>query len=140
MRAFGQVAILVLAVLLVGCGPALADKRVALIIGNSAYKNAPRLTNPVNDASRVADAFRGAGFDAVTTKLDLTVSEMRKTLREFGASTHDADIAVVYYAGHGIELDGINYLIPTDATLETDADVLDETVPLDRVLFAVEPA
>jgi uncharacterized caspase-like protein len=65
---------------------------------------------------------------------------MRKTLREFGASTREADIAVIYYAGHGIELDGNNYLIPTDAALETDADVLDETLPLDRVLFAVEPA
>ena len=52
----------------------------------------------------------------------------------------DADMAVVYYAGHGIELDGTNYLIPVDAALETDADVLDETLPLDRVLFAVEPA
>jgi len=140
MRTFGQVTILVMAVLSMGCGPALADKRVALIIGNSAYKNAPRLTNPVNDASRVADTFKAAGFDAVTTKLDLTVGEMRKVLREFGASTRGADIAVIYYAGHGIELDGNNYLIPTDAALETDADVLDETLPLDRVLFAVEPA
>jgi uncharacterized caspase-like protein len=61
-------------------------------------------------------------------------------LRDFGNKSRDADVAVVYYAGHGIELDGNNYLIPTDATLETDADVLDETVSLDRVLFAVEPA
>jgi hypothetical protein len=60
--------------------------------------------------------------------------------RRENANSRDADIAVVYYAGHGIELDGANYLIPVDATLETDADVLDETVPLDRVLFAVEPA
>jgi uncharacterized caspase-like protein len=123
-----------------GCGSALAEKRVALVIGNSAYKNVPRLTNPANDASLVAEMFKNAGFDAITTKLNLNVGEMRKTLREFGASTRDADMAVIYYAGHGIELDGNNYLIPTDATLETDADVLDETLPLDRVLFAVEPA
>jgi uncharacterized caspase-like protein len=132
--------ILLIAAAWIGCSPAFAEKRVALVIGNSAYKNVPRLTNPVNDASLVADTFKNAGFDAVTTRFDLTVSEMRKALREFGASTREADIAVIYYAGHGIELDGNNYLIPTDAALETDADALDETLPLDRVLFAVEPA
>jgi hypothetical protein len=131
--------LLLIAATWIGCGPAFAEMRVALVIGNSAYKNVPRLTNPVNDASRVADTFKNARFDAVTTKFELTVSEMRKTLREFGASTREADIAVIYYAGHGIELDGNNYLIPTDAELETDADVLDETLPLDRVLFAIEP-
>src|SRR5205085_8638217 len=67
-------------------------------------------------------------------------TEMRRTLREFGNRARDADVAVIYYAGHGIELDGVNYLIPVDATLETDSDVLDETLPLDRALFAVEPA
>jgi uncharacterized caspase-like protein len=123
-----------------GCGPALAEKRVALVIGNSAYKNVARLTNPVNDATLVAAMFRNARFDSVVTKLDVNISEMRKALREFGATARDADVAVIYYAGHGIELDGNNYLIPTDATLETDTDVLDETFPLDRVLFAVEPA
>jgi hypothetical protein len=65
---------------------------------------------------------------------------MRKALREFGAKTRDADVAVMFYAGHGIELDGNNYLIPTDATLETDTDVFDEAFPLDRILVAVEPA
>jgi Caspase domain len=135
MGAFRTIVLLVLATWL-GCGSAFAEKRVALIIGNSAYKNVPKLTNPVNDASLVAEMFKNAGFDAVTTKLNLNVSEMRKSLREFGASTREADIAVIYYAGHGIELDGNNYLIPTDAALETDADALDETLPLDRVLFA----
>ena len=65
---------------------------------------------------------------------------MRKALREFGGKARDAEVAVIYYAGHGIELDGTNYLFPTDATLETDSDVLDETLPLDRAMFAVEPA
>src|SRR2546430_9261322 len=81
-----------------------------------------------------------AGFDSVDSRMDLKAADMRRALREFGNRARDADVAVVYYAGHGIELDGSNYLIPTDATLETDADVLDETLPLDRVLFAVEPA
>ncbi|MGY3290663.1 MULTISPECIES: caspase family protein [unclassified Bradyrhizobium] len=122
------------------CGSALADKRVALVIGNSAYKNAPRLANPVNDAGLVGGMFRNAGFDTVEIKLDLNASEMRRSLREFAARTRDADMAVIYYAGHGIELDGSNYLVPTDAMLETDGDVLDETIALDRALYAVEPA
>ncbi|MBR0952705.1 caspase family protein [Bradyrhizobium canariense] len=123
-----------------GYSPALADKRVALVIGNSAYKNAPRLANPVNDAGLVGGMFRNAGFDTVEIKLDLNASEMRRSLRDFAARTRDADMAVIYYAGHGIELDGSNYLVPTDAMLETDGDVLDETVALDRALYAVEPA
>src|SRR5438874_2359488 len=84
--------------------------------------------------------FRKAGFDQVDVKLDLNAAEMRRALRDFGGRTREADVAVVYYAGHGIELDGTNYLIPIDAALETDSDVLDETLPLDRALFAVEPA
>lgn len=123
-----------------GSGAAQAERRVALVIGNSAYKSVPRLTNPANDAALVAAMFKTAGFDVVDTRLDLNASEMRKALRDFGGKAREADVAVVYYAGHGIELDGANYLIPTDASLETDSDVLDETVPLDRALFAVEPA
>jgi hypothetical protein len=123
-----------------GSGPALADHRVALVIGNSDYKNVARLANPVNDAALVAEMFSHAGFEKVTIKLNLDLSGMRKALREFGASVRDAEVAAIYYAGHGIELDGNNYLIPTDAVLKTDTDVLDETLSLERVLFAVEPA
>jgi len=140
VRGLQKVLLLFLAACWLGCGSAHAERRVALVIGNSAYKNVPRLTNPVHDAALVAGMFRTAGFDQVMTKLDLDASGMREALRQFGASARDADIAVIYYAGHGMEMDGNNYLIPTSATLETDADVLDETVSLDRVLFAVEPA
>lgn len=122
------------------CGPAHAEKRVALVIGNSAYKSAPKLGNPVNDATLVGGMFKKAGFDSVDVRLDLSASEMRRMLREFAGRARDADMAVIYYAGHGIELDGNNYLIPIDATLETDGDVLDETIPVERALFAVEPA
>ena len=131
---------LLFALTLLGSGSALADKRIALIIGNSNYKNVARLSNPANDANLVGDMFRSAGFDLVDTRFDLGVAEVRKSLREFGSKARDADVAVIYYAGHGIELDGTNYLIPVDASLETDADVLDEAIALDRVLFAVEPA
>src|ERR1700752_1895598 len=119
---------------------AFAEKRVALVIGNSAYKNVPRLKNPANDASVVTAVLKSAGVDTVDSREELRVVEMRRALREFGNKTRDADVAVIYYAGHGIEVDGTNYLIPVDATLETDTDVFDETFPLDRVLVAVEPA
>src|ERR1700704_1266681 len=139
MRAVGAI---VLAVCSFGLfsQPALAEKRVALVIGNSAYKNVTRLQNPINDAAAVVSMFKQAGFDSVDAKLDVSATDMRRALREFGNKTRDADVAVIYYAGHGIELDGTNFLIPVDAILETDTDVYDETFPLDRVLIAVEPA
>lgn len=123
-----------------GSSPGLAEGRVALIIGNSAYQKVPRLANPASDAAALAAMFKAAAFDSVELKLDLTASELRRGLREFADRTRSADIAVIYYAGHGIELDGNNFLIPVDAALQTDGDVLDETVSLERVLFAVESA
>ncbi|MGJ4891191.1 caspase family protein [Bradyrhizobium sp. HKCCYLRH3099] len=127
-------------VLISSSSAAWADKRIALVIGNSAYKTVARLSNPANDAKLVGDMFRAAGFERVDTRLDLGVQEMRRALREFGARAREAEVAVIYYAGHGIELDGVNYLIPTDASLEADSDVLDEAIALERVLFAIEPA
>jgi uncharacterized caspase-like protein len=132
--------ILVAAFLLVACGPAFAGKRVALVLGNSAYQNVPRLPNPVNDAALMADTFKKAGFDVVVSRQDLGALDTRRVLRDFSDSAADADIAVIYYAGHGIEIDGTNYLIPVDARLERDNDVYDEAFSLDRVLLAVEPA
>ncbi|MBR0973490.1 caspase family protein [Bradyrhizobium japonicum] len=140
LRLFGLLIVASCVATWLGTGSALAEKRVALVMGNSAYKNVAKLANPANDAALVGGMFRKAGFDTVDVKLDLNVAEMRKALRDFGGKAREADVAVIYYAGHGIELDGTNYLIPTDATLETDSDVLDETLPLDRALFAVEPA
>jgi uncharacterized caspase-like protein len=128
------------AVLLVLSQPAFADKRVALVIGNSAYQNAPLLPNPVNDSATMELTFRQAGFDVVEARHDLTALETRRALRDFADKASDADIAVIYYAGHGIEVDGANYLIPVDARLERDNDVYDEAFSLDRVLVAVEPA
>ncbi|MGJ4994917.1 caspase family protein [Bradyrhizobium sp. HKCCYLS3077] len=127
-------------VLISSSSAAWADKRIALVIGNSAYKTVARLSNPANDAKLVSDMFRAADFERVDTRLDLGVQEMRRALREFGARAREAEVAVIYYAGHGIELDGVNYLIPTDASLEADSDVLDEAIALERVLFAIEPA
>lgn len=120
--------------------PALAEKRVALIIGNSSYDKVARLPNPANDAALVADALKAAGFDEVILRRDLKIADMRRALRDFVGKSRDADIAVVYYAGHGIEVDGSNYLIPVDAVLDSDTDIYDEAMSLERVLVAVEPA
>jgi uncharacterized caspase-like protein len=140
MNVRGFYKILLAALLLFACGPAFAGKRVALVLGNSAYQNVPRLTNPVNDAALMADTFKKAGFDVVVSKQDLGALETRRVLRDFADSAADAEIAVIYYAGHGIEVDGVNYLIPVDAKLERDNDVFDEAFSLERVLLAVEPA
>jgi Caspase domain len=129
-----------LAALLFACHPACAEKRVALVVGNSNYKNAAVLPNPGNDATAIAATLRNAGFDIVDSRLDLTANEMRRVLRDFAEQARDSDVAVVYYAGHGIEIDGTNYLIPTDATLQHDTDVYDEAFSLDRVLLTIEPA
>jgi uncharacterized caspase-like protein len=119
---------------------ALAEKRVALIIGNSAYEKVARLPNPANDASLIAETFKSAGFDSVELRRDLKISDMRRALRDFIDKAREADVAVIYYAGHGIEVDGTNYLVPVDAVLERDVDIFDEALSLDRVLISVEPA
>ena len=119
---------------------ASADKRVALVVGNSAYQHAPRLPNPSNDASAVAKLMKDIGFDVVDFRRDLAGTDLRRAIREFSQQARGADIAIVFYAGHGIELNGTNYLVPTDSKLEQDFDVEDEAVPLDRLVAAIEPA
>src|SRR5947199_2777178 len=135
LRGFFLAAALLLGV----CQPAFAEKRVALVLGNSAYQNVARLPNPVNDGTLIAATLKNAGFDVVEERHDLPAAETRRALRDFADRARDADIAVVYYAGHGIEVDGTNYLIPVDAKLERDTDVYDEAFSLDRVLVAIEP-
>lgn len=130
--------------ILIGCwlclsaGAAHADKRVALVIGVSKYQQVPRLTNPARDADAVAALFKQSGFDVINNQRDVGIVELRRVIREFSETARDADIAVVYYAGHGIEVDGTNYLVPADAKLASDFDIEDETISLDRVLKALE--
>lgn len=135
-----RVFVLLAASVLLASQPAWATKRVALVVGNSNYQNAPLLPNPANDAAAIAATLKGAGFDVVESRLNLASSDMRRALRDFADQARDADVAVVYYAGHGIEIDGTNYLIPTDARLERDTDIYDEAFSLDRILLAIEPA
>jgi Caspase domain len=138
----GSLRIILLALILIGLvnQPALANKRVALVMGNSAYENVSRLSNPTNDSAAMAETLKSAGFDVVDLRNDLKANEMRRVLREFSNDASDADFAVVYYAGHGLEIDGTNYLIPVDAKLERDIDAFDEAIPLDRILTVIEPA
>jgi tetratricopeptide (TPR) repeat protein len=115
-------------------------RRIALVIGNSAYKNVPALTNPQKDAAAIATSLRNVGFDTVTLSIDATREKLIDGLRAFADESEKADWAMVYYAGHGIEVNGQNYLIPTDAKLATDRDVQFEAIPLDQVMAALEGA
>jgi hypothetical protein len=139
MRAVGTIFLAVWSIWL-SSQPAFAEKRVALVMGNSAYQNVNRLANPTNDSEAMSAILKKAGFDVVELKRDLNVSEMRRALRDFSDTVRDADVAIVYFAGHGIEINGNNYLIPVDAVLERDIDAFDEAIPLDRILTVIEPA
>ena len=120
--------------------PALAERRVALLVGNSAYQNATALANPSNDSEAVAGKLKDAGFDVISAYRDLGNLRFKRVIRQFEDAASDADIVVVFYAGHGIEIRGVNYLIPVDATLASDRDADDEAITLDRLLQSVEGA
>jgi tetratricopeptide (TPR) repeat protein len=122
----------------VASGPPAAgpERRVALVIGNSQYRSAAFLPNPRRDAQAVADALRQDGFQSVELAMDLDRDGMVKALRAFRDQADRADWALVYYAGHGIEIDRINYLIPTDAKLRDDRDVTTETISYEEMLSA----
>src|ERR1700680_3407736 len=134
------IAVLLAGFFLATNGEALAEKRVALVIGNSAYKNVAKLPNPAKDAAAVTALFKTAGFDVVESYENLGGFEMRRAIKDFAGKVRDADVAVVFYAGHGMEVDGTNYLLPVDAALEGDLDIEDEAIPLDRILKTVDPA
>jgi Caspase domain/Putative peptidoglycan binding domain len=119
---------------------ALAEKRVALVVGNSNYKFAPRLPNPQKDAEAVAKLFRDAGFDAVVEANNVGNLDFKRAIRKFEDAALSSDIAVVYYAGHGIEVRGVNYLVPVNARLASDRDAQDEAITLNRIVESVDGA
>jgi len=137
---FRVIAAAICALVFLQPGPAEAERRVALVIGNAGYTHAPALRNPTNDARAIADLLKQAGFDEVALKLDVGFEGMRLALRDFGLSTHDADVAVVYFAGHGLELGGENLLVPVDATLKSASSAAFEAATLSAVLDAIRPA
>src|SRR5215470_312039 len=117
--------------------PAVAAKRVALVIGNGAYQEAGTLNNPVNDAADMAKALTQMGFDAVLG-LDLDRRGFDEKLRAFSRSLDDADAAVLFYAGHGLQVSGRNYLVPVDARLKSERDLDFESIGLDFILRQME--
>ena len=120
--------------------PVELGRRVALIIGNSAYQKVARLPNPKRDAERLARSLQLVGFSKVTVVEDLTSSGFNDALRSFSRDADGADWAMVYYAGHGMEMNNNNYLVPVDAHLQTDRDVQFEAIPLERVVASIEGA
>jgi hypothetical protein len=116
------IAALSVAALLVSGNAALADKRVAFVVGNGAYKNVTPLPNPAIDARSMAALLRNVGFDVVEGS-NLTRDQMTERLLEFGKKAEGADVALFFYAGHGIAVNGTNYLLPIDADLKSEMDV-----------------
>jgi hypothetical protein len=129
--------ILVAALLALAPAGAQAEKRVALVIGNSAYRNTPPLPNPRNDAVAIADALSTLGF-AVQSGFDLDRAATEQALRAFGGALGDADVALFYYAGHGLQVDTRNFLVPIDARLASENDLPFEAVDLTLVLSLME--
>src|SRR5215472_5600163 len=118
---------------------AFADGRVALVIGNSAYQNAPTLPNPKRDAQAIAASLKQGGYTVVSAN-DVGNLQFKRAVRRFEDAAANAEIAVVFYAGHGIEIGGINYMIPVDAKLASDRDAEDEAITLDRIVSSVDGA
>jgi len=110
---------------LLPAGPAAAEKRVALVIGNSAYQNITRLDNPRNDATLMADTLSGLGFTLIggRARLDLDKAALDTDVQAFGRQIQGADVALFYYAGHGVQVSGANYLVPVGANPTREADV-----------------
>jgi uncharacterized caspase-like protein len=120
-------------VLLLQASAADAGSRVALVIGMSAYSHAGRLPNPMNDAKDVAASLRALGF-AVTEAVDLDRRQLDAAIRSFAEALSGADVALLFYAGHGLQLAGQNYLLPVDARLASERDLDFEAVRLDLIL------
>lgn len=128
----GRVLVLLLSLCALASGAAEA-RRLALVIGNGAYAHAPPLPNPPRDARAVASAFRRLGFDVIEG-IDLGRAGLVRALRDFGRRSDGAELAVVYFAGHGIQVKGQNYILPTDALLEREQDLGYEAISVQAVL------
>jgi TPR repeat protein len=123
-------------VLIIFTSPALAERRVALVIGNSAYQNITRLENPSNDASLMAETLKGLGFALVGdgAQLDLEKTALDTAVQKFGRQLQGADVALFYYAGHGVQVRGSNYLVPVNANPTREADVDFQMVDINVVM------
>jgi uncharacterized caspase-like protein len=118
---------------------AQAATKIALVIGNANYSAGGQLTNPPNDTKIVGASLRKAGFEVIEVG-DTSLVQFRSALRTLRTKANGAEIAMIYYAGHGIEVKGKNWLIPVDAKLESEYDIQDEAVDIDRILEAMSGA
>jgi formylglycine-generating enzyme required for sulfatase activity len=133
----GALASLVLLILDPSAG--FAEKRLALVIGNAGYRDAGRLANPVNDAQDLAGALTRLQFE-VTLEKDLTLAKFSRAITDFAAKARGADVALFYFSGHGLQLNGVNYLMPVDAKLENEFDVKLQTISAQDVVEVLERA
>jgi hypothetical protein len=117
--------------------PTMRGRRASLVIGNGDYRFAPQLSNPVNDATDIAKTLRKLGFDVVEGK-NLDRRGMDEAIREFGRKLDGADLALFFYAGHGLQVNGKNYLVPIDARLERPGDLALDAVDIGNVLAQME--
>ena len=130
--------LLLVAGLLPARGLAADGARVALVIGNSKYVYAPALPNPASDARLMAEMLRRAGFKVIEG-VDLDYAGMMDRLNRFTEASYDADLALIYYAGHGMQVNGKNYLVPVDAELTAPAHLRTRTIQIDEMLAALPP-
>ncbi len=129
--------IIALCVFVISASEAVAEKRVALVIGNSNYQYTTSLKNPNNDATDISATFQRLGFKVITAK-DQTVSELTSSLSKFSQELQSSHVGLLWYAGHGIQYQGRNYIIPVDAKLENEFSIGRETVPFDEIISAME--
>ena len=115
------------------------NKRIALVIGNSTYSTAPALKNPANDARDMAAALKALGFE-VSSGVNLSQREMKRLIREFGQRLKGGGHGLFYFAGHGVQARGHNYMIPVDADIQSEADVEDSGVDVNLVLSYMDDA
>ncbi len=132
----GALAAVVALLSLLSADPAAAEKRIALVVGNSAYQNITRLDNPRNDATLMAGTLSGLGFTLIggSAQLDLDKAALDTDVQNFGQQIQGADVALFYYAGHGVQVNGSNYLVPVGANPTREADVDFQMVDINLVL------
>ncbi len=133
-------ALLLAAALVLTSGAPADARRVALVIGNGAYKAQGRLDNPANDARLVSEALAAVKFDVIDTRTDLGIADFRQVLRRFQTQADGAELALIYFAGHGIEANGANWLLPTDAELNGERDLEYEAIKTELLLQALQGA
>jgi Caspase domain len=138
MHRFASILLVLLAVVAASV-PVRAEKRVALVVGNAAYRYTARLANPTNDADDMTATLRKVGFEVIVVK-DVDKRSLEMAMANFGRQAQGADAALVYYAGHGIQYQGLNYLMPVDARLEDEYSINYELTRIDDVLFALSKA